>query len=62
MDTNQEGLLTREEVADLLALSPWAVRDLTDRGELPVIRFSPRRWRYRRSDVEAFIERFRVSS
>lgn len=48
-------LLTRDEVADLLRLSPRTVAEYVRRGELRG-RLIGRRWRFRHEDVDAFLE------
>ncbi len=48
-------LLTREEVGELLGISPRTVARLVARGELPVVRIG-RLARYRGTDVTAVIE------
>ncbi len=35
-------LLTTDEVAELLRMSDWSVRDLVRQGKLPVVRLRPR--------------------
>ena len=58
----RDDLLSRTDVAHWLGISEWAVKHLETAGELTTIRFGhkKRSVRYRRSDVEAFIERHRV--
>ncbi len=48
-------LLTPEDVADLLQVSPEWVRECARRGDLPVVRLGHYR-RFTRADVDAFIE------
>ena len=48
-------LLTRDEVAELLRLSPRTVAEYVRRGELRG-RLVGRRWRFRHEDVDAFLE------
>lgn len=49
-------VLTREQVAELLEVSPRTVARLVKRGELPVLHIG-RLPRFRRADVEAFLDR-----
>jgi excisionase family DNA binding protein len=51
-----QSLLTAEEVAKILRFGVVTVKRLTRRGELPVVRLGHNSPRYRRSDVEAFIQ------
>jgi excisionase family DNA binding protein len=59
---NQDELLTREQAAELLAVGIWTVRRFVEEGLLAEIRLSDRQRRYRRSDVQEFIERSRTVS
>lgn len=53
-----EELLTSEQVARMLAMSPMTVRRLRMSGEGPPwIRVGKRAIRYRRGDVEAWLRR-----
>ena len=54
----EEQLLTRPEVAHLLRVSTMQVYRLTEQGELPVIRRGRRYTRYKKSDIEAFLDRY----
>jgi len=58
MDRNR--LLKAQEVADLLGISLKALRELVGARAIPFVRLSPRRLRFKASDVEAFIERHRI--
>jgi len=49
-----DGLLTAEEVAKFLTVSPRTLWSLTKSGELPAIKVK-RRVCYRRADLDAFI-------
>lgn len=50
-------LIGLEEAAELLAISPWTVRELTWRGALPVVRLPRvRRLLFDLADVHALIE------
>jgi hypothetical protein len=56
-------LLTEKEVAELLRLRPRTLQDWRVRGiGMPFIRYTERGVRYRRRDVEAFIESREMSS
>jgi excisionase family DNA binding protein len=51
-------LLTREQVAEELGVSPWVVYSLIRRGRLPAIRIGTRGWwRVSREDLEVYIGR-----
>ena len=52
----EDELLTRDDVAKLLKISLVTIYRLTKEGELPAVR-GKRFVRYRRSDVEDFINR-----
>lgn len=54
-------LLTRQQVADLLAVSPRTVFSLTDRGELPAVRLGGA-VRYSPSDIDRFVRAHRTGS
>lgn len=47
-------LLTREQVAELLDISPLSVARMVARGELPCLRYA-RRVRFRASDIRAWL-------
>ena len=49
-------LWTRAQVAEAMAVSEDTVRRLTDSGQLPAIRVSPRAWRYDPLDVYAYLD------
>jgi excisionase family DNA binding protein len=55
--TNPSELLTRAEVAKLLRVSKRTLSNWCLRGDIPVIRITKRFVRFRRSDVEEFIEK-----
>lgn len=60
MGSPEHDLLTRKEAAYLLRLRPntlavWAVKRRFEK-ELPIIRLGKNLIRYRRSDIESFIE------
>jgi len=54
-------LIAPHEVSRLLCVSVSTVKRLTESGELPHIRVTDRRPRYRAEDVSAFVERRRKS-
>lgn len=49
-------LMTVEEVANYLKLNKQTVMRMAARGELPAAKVG-RHWRFRRPDIEAYIER-----
>jgi excisionase family DNA binding protein len=53
--------LTTEEVLAYLKVTPRTIYRLIRTGELPAIRIG-RQWRFRRSDLEAFVDRQRAVS
>jgi len=53
--------LTTEEVLAYLNVAPRTIYRLIRTGELPAIRIG-RQWRFRRSDLEAFVDRQRAGS
>lgn len=56
MSDGADEFLTVKEVAELLKLNPQTVRNMGDRGELPIVRVGSRRVRIRRSDLDQFLE------
>ncbi len=48
--------LTANDVAALLKVNELTVRNWLDRGQITALRIGPRRVRFRRSDINAFIE------
>jgi excisionase family DNA binding protein len=50
-------LLTRAEAAELLRFSMETLRRLTRKGEIRALAFGKRAIRYRRRDVDGYIER-----
>lgn len=48
-------LMTRKQVADMLQVSTMHVYQLTRQGKLPVVRFSRKCIRYKKSDVDNYI-------
>lgn len=53
-----EPLLTQADLAEYLNVSRWTVARMISRGDLPAVRVGDRR-RFRREDVDAFLERNR---
>jgi excisionase family DNA binding protein len=53
--------LTTEEVLAYLNVTPRTIYRLIRTGELPAIRIG-RQWRFRRSDLDAFLDRQRAVS
>ena len=49
-------VLTVKDVADLLKLNQQTVRNWIDQGSLPAVRVGRRRVRFKRSDLDQFIE------
>lgn len=52
-----EQLLTRAEAAERLRFSTETLRRLTRKGEIRALAFGKRAIRYRRRDVEGYIQR-----
>lgn len=55
-------LLTGRQVADYLAVGPVTVHRLTRKGELKAIKFNPRSFRYRPSEIFRFVQAARTNS
>jgi excisionase family DNA binding protein len=55
-------LLTADEVAHILGLSPFTVRRLLREGELPGRKVGKRQWRIRRVDLEEYLSASVVSN
>lgn len=53
-----EAFLTTEEVLGYLNTTPGTIYRLIRSGELPAVRIG-RQWRFRRSDLDAWVERQR---
>jgi len=53
--------LTTEEVLSCLKVNPRTIYRLIKTGELPAIRIG-RQWRFRRADLEEWIDRQRTSA
>ncbi len=54
--TGMVACLTTEEVLAYLNVTPRTIYRLIRTGELPAIRIG-RQWRFRRSDLDAFLDR-----
>ena len=52
--------LTTEEVLSCLKVNPRTIYRLIKSGELPAVRIG-RQWRFRRSDLDAWIDRQRTA-
>ena len=55
---SQPSFMTTDEVLDFLRINPRTIYRLIHRGDLPAVRVG-RQWRFRQSDVEAWLERQR---
>lgn len=53
--------LTTEEVLGCLKVNPRTIYRLIKSGELPAVRIG-RQWRFRRSDLEEWIDRHRTAA
>jgi len=53
------GFMTTEQVLGCLKVDPRTIYRLIKSGELPAVRIG-RRWRFRRSDLDDWIERQRA--
>ena len=56
-----EKLITHKEAAQILRINPLTLYELRRSGKIPYIRMGAKRIRYKVSDIEAFIEQWRVS-
>jgi excisionase family DNA binding protein len=59
--TDLVACLTTDEVLTYLNVTPRTIYRLIRTGELPAIRIG-RQWRFRRSDLDAFLDRQRAVS
>ena len=57
----QRAFLTTEEVLGYLNTTPRTIYRLIKTGELPAIRIG-RQWRFRRADLDAWIDRQRTAA
>ncbi|MBN2157907.1 MAG: helix-turn-helix domain-containing protein [Spirochaetes bacterium] len=53
--SHEEDLITVEEAARMLRISPRTVSRYRAEGRIPFIRFSPRKMLFRRNDILSFI-------
>lgn len=58
-DPGFQAFLTTEEVLAYLRITPRTIYRLIRSGELPAMRIG-RQWRFRRSDLDAWLERQRA--
>ncbi len=56
MGAPDSALMTVEEVAAYLQLKPETIRNLTRRGELPGFKVGSRRLRFRKAEIDAWLE------
>lgn len=56
-----EAFLTTEEVLSYLKITPRTIYRLIRSGELPAVRIG-RQWRFRRADLDRWLERQRAFS
>ena len=59
MGPGAQALLTTEEVLAYLKITPRTIYRLIRNGELPAVRIG-RQWRFRRRDLDAWVERQRA--
>jgi excisionase family DNA binding protein len=57
--TQLDGFLTTEDVLGYLKTTPRTIYRLIRTGELPAVRVG-RQWRFRRSDLDAWVDRQRA--
>ena len=60
-EASTSAFLTTEEVLSCLKVNPRTIYRLIKSGELPAVRIG-RQWRFRRSDLDAWIDRQRTAS
>ena len=58
-DSTSSAFLTTEEVIDFLRVNPRTVYRLIQAGDLPAVRVG-RQWRFRRTDLETWLNRGRA--
>ncbi len=56
MNAPEVALMTVEEVAAYLQLKPETIRAMTRRGQLPGLKVGTRRLRFRKTDIDAWLE------
>ncbi|MBU0514810.1 MAG: helix-turn-helix domain-containing protein [Proteobacteria bacterium] len=55
-------LLPLKAAAEYLGLTPWALRERAWAGQIPVVKWpNGRKWFFDRDDLEAFIDRNKVT-
>lgn len=57
-----EALMTVAELSEFLQMTPGTIYNKSLRGEIPCIHFNRRSLRFRRSDIEKWVEEHSVSS
>ena len=57
--TSRPSFMTTDEVLDYLKVNPRTIYRLIHRGDLPAVRVG-RQWRFRQSDVDAWLDRQRL--
>jgi len=60
-EASPSAFLTTEEVLSCLKVNPRTIYRLIKSGELPAVRIG-RQWRFRRSDLDTWIDRQRTAS
>ena len=60
-EASTSAFLTTEEVLSCLKVNPRTIYRLIKSGELPAVRIG-RQWRFRRSDLDTWIDRQRTAS
>lgn len=48
-------LLTVDEVAEILKLTPYTIRQFLKAGTLPGVKIGARQWRVRKDDLDAYV-------
>jgi excisionase family DNA binding protein len=61
MSLNEHSFLTTEEVLTYLKVNPRTIYRLIRTGELPAVRIG-RQWRFRRADLDMWLDRQRHSA
>ena len=61
MSLNEHSFLTTEEVLTYLKVNPRTIYRLIRTGELPAVRIG-RQWRFRRADLDLWLDRQRHSA
>jgi excisionase family DNA binding protein len=60
--TNDDALVTVTEAAEYLRVAPGSLYHWVSEGRVPVVRFSARCIRFRRSDIDTWLEQRLVPS